>query len=244
MTSLEFKQKFKDVTSTQNVDEQAVTCLRAFVGEFSGKFEEVLQLAEEFKTFSEMEAGGIQELNEFEAHRFLEKKGESKTVNDMREELAEIDLDMNKRVSFIEYLLFRYKKTLKDLFTAKPNAALLAKLERAINQYKAVFEEKKQREAKMAELEQRANAGDNRAKSELRRMQMDDPAGEAKNEMQALQQKLAAKRALRNPQEEEDRLYQKEQQRIAEQKAQAEAEEKRKQQESRNRLKERAALWN
>lgn len=190
-----------------------------------------------------MEAGGIQELNEFEAHRFLEKKGESKTVKDMREELAEIDLDMNKRVSFIEYLLFRYKKTLKDLFTAKPNAALLAKLERAIQQYKAVFEEKKKREATMADLERRAASGDNKAKSELRRMQMDDPAGEAKNEMQALQQKLAAKRALRNPQEEEDRLYQEEQQRIAEQKAQQEADEKKKRDDSRARLKNRAALW-
>lgn len=190
-----------------------------------------------------MEAGGIQELNEFEAHRFLEKKGESKTVKDMREELAEIDLDMNKRVAFIEYLLFRYKKTLKDLFTAKPNSALLAKLERAIEQYKAVFEEKKKRESTMADLERRAQAGDNKAKSELRRMQMDDPAGEAKNEMQALQQKLAAKRALRNPQEEEDRLYKEEQERVAAQKADQEAEEKRKRDESRNRLKNRAALW-
>uniref|UniRef100_A0A7S4MJK3 Uncharacterized protein n=1 Tax=Vannella robusta TaxID=1487602 RepID=A0A7S4MJK3_9EUKA len=161
----------------------------------------------------------------------------------MREELAQIDLDLSNRVAFIEYLLFRYKKTLKDLFTAKPNAALLAKLEQAINQYKAVFEEKKQREEKMADLERRAQSGDNRAKSELRRMQMDDPASEAKNEMQALQQKLAAKRALKNPQEEEERLYREEQQRVAEQKAQEEAEEKRKREESRNRLKNRAALW-
>ena len=202
-----------------------------------------MKIAEEFKAFSEMEAGGIQELNEFEAHRFLEKRGESKTVKNMREELAGIDIDFNRRVAFIEYLLFKYKKSLKDLFTAKPNAALLAKLERAIQQYKAVFEEKKKREQQMADLEKRAAAGDNRAKSELRRMQMDDPASEAKNEMQALQQKLAAKRALKNPQEEEDRLYKEEQQRIADIKAQEEAEEQRKRNESRNRLKQRAALW-
>ena len=191
-----------------------------------------------------MEAGGVQELNEFEAHRFLEKSGHTKTVKDMRDDLAAIDLDMNLRVAFLEYLLFRYKKTLKDLFTAKPNAALLAKLERAIEQYKAVFEEKKKREDTMADLERRAQAGDNRAKSELRRMQMDDPAGEAKNEMQALQAKLAAKRALRNPGEEEDRLYQEEQARVAEQKAAEEAEEKRKRDASRARLKERSSLWN
>lgn len=38
MTSLEFKQKFKDVTANQTVDQQAMTFLRAFVGEFSGKY--------------------------------------------------------------------------------------------------------------------------------------------------------------------------------------------------------------
>merc|ERR1711976_209840 len=140
--------------------------------------------------------------------------------------------DFNRRVAFIEYLVFKYKKSVVDLFTAKPNAALLDKLERAIQQYKAVFEEKKKKEQQMKDLEQRANAGDNRAKAELRRMQMDDPASEAKNEMQALQQKLAAKRALKNPQEEEDRMYKEEQQRLAEKKAAEEAEEERKRQES------------
>ena len=38
MTSLEHKRQFADVTANQNVDEQAMTFLRAFVGEFSGKY--------------------------------------------------------------------------------------------------------------------------------------------------------------------------------------------------------------
>lgn len=239
----EFLAQFKEVTRTQSIDEQAMTFLKAFVAEFQGNFEEVLELAEEFKTFALSMQGHVRELDEFEAHRFLEKRGETKTVKDMREELQEIDVDSNHKLAFIEFLLFKYKKSVKDLFTAKPNAALVAKLEAAIRQYKAVFEEKKAREAEMQALEARANSGDVRAKAELRRMEMEDPANSAKNEMQALQAKLAAKRALRNPQEEEDKLYQQEQARIAEENRKKEDEERRKREESRAKLKARAALW-
>ena len=49
--------------------------------------------------------------------------------------LREIDLDLNKRVAFIEYLMFKYKKTLTQLFEEKENtnAALLKKLDEAID---------------------------------------------------------------------------------------------------------------
>jgi len=241
----DYNQKFREITSSQSIDEQAMTFLRAFVGEFQGKFEEVLQLAEEFRKFC-TQTGKIQELDEFEGHRFLEKRGETKTVKDMREQLQAIDIDSNNKVAFIEYLLFRYKKTLKDLFTAKPNAALLAKLEKAIQQYKGVFEEKKKREEKMKELEKVVAAGGkeaNRAKAELKNMQLQDPANEAKSEMQALQAKLAAKRALNNPEEEEKKIYEEEQRRVAEEKQQKEMDEKKKREESRKKLKEKSSLW-
>ena len=49
------------------------------------------------------------------------------------------------QVAFIEFLLFTYKKTPEQMFTAKPSDHLIAKLEEAIKQYKAVFEEKKKK---------------------------------------------------------------------------------------------------
>ena len=70
-------------------------------------------------------------------------KGLTKTVKDMRDELRSIDLDSNNKVAFIEFLLFTYKKTTKEMFTAKPSDHLVAKLEEAIRLYKAVFDEKK-----------------------------------------------------------------------------------------------------
>ena len=67
-------------------------------------------------------------------------------MKDLRDTLKLIDIDANNRLAFIEYLLFKYNKTVQELFTANPNQALLAALERAIAQYRAVFEEKKKRE--------------------------------------------------------------------------------------------------
>ncbi len=110
------------------------------------------------------------------ALRFLEKKGLTKTVKDMRDDMKAIDLDSNNRVAFIEFLLFTYKKTTVQMFTAKPSDHLVAMLEEAIKKYKAVFEEKKQKEATMQELTKKADEGDVKAKAELRRLQMEDPA--------------------------------------------------------------------
>ncbi len=61
----------------------------------------MLDLAEDFKVFAKASRGAaIQELDEFEAHRFLEKRSETITVKDMRDALKEIDIDSNNRVRF------------------------------------------------------------------------------------------------------------------------------------------------
>jgi hypothetical protein len=112
----------------KSIDEQTKAFLRAFVVEFQGKFEQVLDLVEEFRTylaytstpcfvhsplfplhFSPIDTtrytvkGGDGQLDEHQAHIFLEKKGEAATVVEFREKMKQIDLDFNKRVSVIEY---------------------------------------------------------------------------------------------------------------------------------------------
>ena len=49
------------------------------------------------------------ELDEFEAHLFLEKNIEALTVKKMRQVLKEIDVDFNQKVSLTEFLIFYYK---------------------------------------------------------------------------------------------------------------------------------------
>ncbi|GAB5358175.1 hypothetical protein AAMO2058_000436200 [Amorphochlora amoebiformis] len=49
------------------------------------------------------------ELNEFDAHRFLEQIDETLSVKDMREFLRSVDIDFNKMVSLTEYLVSKFK---------------------------------------------------------------------------------------------------------------------------------------
>ena len=67
--------------------------------EFSGSFEEILDAAAEFRKFgSDDGQKEINDLDEFQCHRFLEKRGETLTVKDLREKIIkEIDLDQNNR---------------------------------------------------------------------------------------------------------------------------------------------------
>ena len=39
-------------------------------------------------------------------------------MQEMRNKLREIDVDFNKRMALIEYLIFRYKKNLKEVINA------------------------------------------------------------------------------------------------------------------------------
>lgn len=49
------------------------------------------------------------ELDEFEAHQFLEKEVGAMTVKDMRAALTVVDLDFNLKMSLVEFLIFHYK---------------------------------------------------------------------------------------------------------------------------------------
>lgn len=49
------------------------------------------------------------DLDEMQAHRVLEKLGETLTVREMRARLLKLDIDNNKRLCIIEYLISKYK---------------------------------------------------------------------------------------------------------------------------------------
>lgn len=57
-------------------------------------------------------------LDQFQAHRFLESVGETKTASALRAELKTIDVDKNNKMSITEYLLFKYGKTPQDVIDA------------------------------------------------------------------------------------------------------------------------------
>jgi DNA repair exonuclease SbcCD ATPase subunit len=59
------------------------------------------------------------ELNEFDAHRFLEKQENTMTVLEMRSLMKKIDIDFNKKVSLSEYLIVKYDIDWHMLVNAK-----------------------------------------------------------------------------------------------------------------------------
>eukprot|EP00047_Mylnosiga_fluctuans_P001519 m.220730 g.220730 ORF g.220730 m.220730 type:complete len:246 (-) comp10439_c0_seq1:122-859(-) len=235
------KSEFAKITAL-TINEQATFFLRSFVQDFSGNFEEVLELAEEFKQFAPKE-GDVRELEEDVAHRFLERRGETMTVIELRDALRAIDLDMNKKVSFIEYALYKYKKSLRDMFTEKPGDIkhLLEKLEEAIAAFQKVLEERAAREQLMKDLEEQSQAGGvkaMKARLQLESMRNEDELARNKKEVQAGAQKRAAQRAVDNGDP-----YVEEQKRLAEEKKKKEAEEKAAREEARARLKAKASAF-
>jgi len=245
-------QKFAQVTAT-NIDAQAKFFLSRFVLEFQGKFEEILDLAEEFKKFAlddrNTGAPKDREMNEFVAHLFLERKGEPITVAKLREYINQIDLDKNHNVSFIEYALWKYSKTLEELF--KPSGAspeLIAALEKAIAEYQEALAIRKVREEKMEELKRIADLGGVKgmtAKNQLEQMLKEDQLAQNKREITSAATRRKAQKAVDNDdgtaarekalKEEAARL---EAERIAKEQADRKAKE-----DSRARLKAKAALF-
>ncbi len=122
----------------------------------------------------------------------------------------------------------------------------MRKLEEAIANYKRVMREKVEREEKKEELRAKAATGDLKAKSELKRMDLQEggaASASAADEAISLQKKLQAKRALANPEDDKKRLLEEEAKRLEEEKKRQEAEERRKREESKKKLAEKAKLW-
>jgi hypothetical protein len=145
------------------------------------------------------------DLDEFEAHKFIESLGETLTVIALRERLREIDVNSDKKMCLVEYLLFKFgaekithlctatvgdqskidaaKKLVEDC-QAKLQLALTAKsaAEKAEADNKAALQElQKQQDEfnnKVAALEAASEGSGvkaNTAKAELFKLKSEDP---------------------------------------------------------------------
>jgi len=108
--------EFKRVTA-YNYRKQACFFLNAYWKELSGEAENIWGYWTLIVKLDEKKKAEGNDVDEFIAHVFLEKLGETKRVVELREELRAIDLDRNKRMALIEFLLFHYKKTISDLLS-------------------------------------------------------------------------------------------------------------------------------
>lgn len=150
------KKQFLEITN-DTIDKQCEYWLKSFVKEFEERIPEVLELAEEFKAYlpEKMDPGTATHIDEFQAHVFLERRGQTLSVLELRQVMRDICADDNNmtQFSFIEYLVWSYQKTLKELFMVKPGnlEPLLQGLYKAMHDYQ---ESKAQHDAKTEELEE------------------------------------------------------------------------------------------
>jgi hypothetical protein len=84
------------------------------------------QLLTQFKTFDKQKQG---ELEEDEAMHLLEKRGETKTFKELRAMVESIDLDRNRKLSFLEWACAIYKKSWQKLHTASVDPEEMKKAE-------------------------------------------------------------------------------------------------------------------
>ena len=98
--------------------DQAVWFLNGFWEEVQPHAEDVWKWAELFAELDQEKKAEGCELDEFWSHKFLERLGETMTVIEMREKFRTIDVDFNKRMSLIEFLAYRFKKTIQEVIDA------------------------------------------------------------------------------------------------------------------------------
>jgi len=173
-------------------------------------------------------------------------------VKDMRDKLAIIDIDHDGKVSFIEYALFNWKHTLKELF-APPTGVppeVMAAFEKAVAEYETVLAKKKAREDKMADLESTGTSGGvkaMKAKAELAQMKSEDTLAHNKAEVTTAAQKRKMERAINDGDAAlklREEAHRAEEAKLAEEKRKKEEEERKKREDSRKNLSAKAAMWN
>ncbi|CAK9068533.1 Hypothetical protein SCF082_LOCUS34492, partial [Durusdinium trenchii] len=207
--TLEDDQRLLKELNSKTYKDQAIWFLNAFwklgpaFGEDEDKTERVWEV---YNMCVQLDSKGQDgnELNEFDAHRLLEKVDRALTVREMREVLREIDIDFNKSMSLTEYLVFKYNVNWRELVHAPQGGVDEAKLNLAQQKVDEAKEdiaasEKRASEAKASEKEAVAaekEAIDAKAEAKDSEQRAKDAEEQAKsNEADAFREETRAKEA-------------------------------------------------
>lgn len=166
----ELREQFKVVTAKTYKD-QAIFFLNAYWDDHQEDGEKLWGQVLLMSELDEKNGKEGSDLDELKAHIFLEKQGDTMTVLQLRTKLRKMDLDYNKRMAMIEFLLFAYDKDLKDLL--KRPQGTNEELTKAVAALDNVQSEIDKIEAEKKILEEKAALGGvkgMRAKNELEQL--------------------------------------------------------------------------
>jgi len=170
--------------SLQKYSDQAVFFMNAFWNECGDDAEKIYGYYQGFLALDTKKEDGC-DLDEFYSHKFLENYGETLTALELRDAMRKIDINHDNRVSFLEYLLYRYAQTVEEMLI-RPQGTVysqelidaLRALSQAREEIRKVEAIKAQIEAKRSALEKQSQAGGvkgNKAKQELFALNNEDP---------------------------------------------------------------------
>jgi len=93
----------------KDANDQMEFFLKSFIFALDERWKEVSTLKQKFDKYLKDLGGGTRELNFVQAADFLQKNGKTRIAQQIKDELADIDMDKNAAISFIEYLCLHYK---------------------------------------------------------------------------------------------------------------------------------------
>ena len=104
--------------STKKYADQCKWILNGFWGKLEGEAENIWKWCQTFSELDPEAKADGHELDEFWSHKFLETLGETMTVIEMREKFRKIDADFNKKMSALEYIIYRFNLNIHAVINA------------------------------------------------------------------------------------------------------------------------------
>ncbi len=107
----QYKAQFIELLK-KDVDEQCQFFLKSFIFALDNDWKEVIELSKRFAKYivlAQQDEPDVTDLNAAQAADFLQQNGKTRTGTQRREELKDVDINMDDRISFLEYLLLHYK---------------------------------------------------------------------------------------------------------------------------------------
>jgi len=148
------KDQFAELTQ-KTYKQQAIWFLNGFWVEVEKEAEQIWKYTRKFEELDPKKKTGC-DLDEFWSHKFLESWGETLTVIKLREMLKKIDLDVNGRMSAIEYFCFRYAKSIPQVVKAPQgsNTEELKKAQQKLDELNDALDKLKKAEADLAKSQE------------------------------------------------------------------------------------------
>uniref|UniRef100_A0A2P2I6M8 Actin bundling protein n=1 Tax=Hirondellea gigas TaxID=1518452 RepID=A0A2P2I6M8_9CRUS len=170
-------EQFKHV-SAKTYRQQAIFFLNAYWKERQSDVEDIWGYVEAMSELDEKNGKDGCDLDELKSHVFLEKQGGTMTVLELRNKLRKMDLDFNKRMAMIEFLLFKYDEDVKDLLK-RPQGTdeALNKAQDALSTAQTEIEKIEGEKQNLIDESKKPGVKGNRAKNQLQQLLVADQTG-------------------------------------------------------------------